>query len=207
MSLESYTREELIVLLKQAQQTTRSLQTQVASLQEKIARLQQDPSSGAVRAAPSFIQSNRRRGRWKRLLALACLLLPLLTLAGKHYLNATTSLALPQPRQEPLPIAGKRYLNATAESQYRYCRMEMAAIANAVQATRVNRNARDYSTWVGSRVADLISDNRLPDLWAYSTCPDGSYFTIVVGRSGDAHTFKVKCCPQYGAYEPGVDSD
>ena len=106
-----------------------------------------------------------------------------------------------------LAIALPLYLSSISDAQYKVCRSNMQTIANAVQAARVRTMAPNYGTWVGSRVADLISDNRLPDLQISPICPNGSYFAIDVGSSGTDSTFKVKCCPLHGSYEPGVNSN
>jgi|SRR5579871_414066 len=101
-----------------------------------------------------------------------------------------------------LALALPVYLNSIKRAQNAACRLNMQAIANAVVAAKLRTRSPDYSTWIGSRVADLISDNRLPDLAISPICPNGSYFAIDVGSSGDSKTFKVKCCPLHGTFEP-----
>ncbi|HLK55899.1 MAG TPA: prepilin-type N-terminal cleavage/methylation domain-containing protein [Chthonomonadaceae bacterium] len=106
-----------------------------------------------------------------------------------------------------MAIALPLYLSAVADTQYKVCRSNMQTIANAVVAARVKTESQDYSTWIGSTVADLISQNKLQDLQISPTCPNGAYFAIYQGHTIDNTTFQVKCCPLHGTYEPGVNSN
>ena len=107
-----------------------------------------------------------------------------------------------------LAIALPLYLNAVGDAQTKACRANMQTIANTVQAARVKNMTPDYGPWIGHTIAELLasSPSLLPDLQVSPTCPNGAYFAIEQGSSGDNTTFRVKCCPTHGTYEPGVDS-
>ena len=106
-----------------------------------------------------------------------------------------------------MAVALPLYLSAVSDSQFHVCRANMQTIANSVQAARVKDVAPDYGPWVGQNVVDLIAAQKLENLNVSPVCPNGAYFAIDIGSSGDSKTFRVKCCPYHGSFEPGYNSN
>jgi type IV pilus assembly protein PilA len=96
------------------------------------------------------------------------------------------------------------YLSAVADSQKKTCRANMQTIAVAVHAARVKALSVDFSTYI----AGGVTTASLPDLTNVPLCPSGGRYSLAVGSSGSATTFKVACTiAAHGSFEPGVDSN
>ena len=109
-----------------------------------------------------------------------------------------------------MSVALPLYLSAVADSQRKTCRANMQTIANAVQANKVQTQALDYTSYIGS----AIGSSNEPDLKSTPACPSNGTYSIAQGSSGDNTTFKVQCSfvpgtnapgSAHGTFEPGVD--
>ena len=112
-----------------------------------------------------------------------------------------------------MAVALPLYLSAVADSQKKTCRANMQTIANAVQAARVRTNPADYTSIItkSSIALDILAADAaagsLTDLQSVPACPNGGHYTLTIGSSGSATTFKVVCSTAaHGTFEPGVDS-
>jgi prepilin-type N-terminal cleavage/methylation domain-containing protein len=94
------------------------------------------------------------------------------------------------------------YLAAVRHSERKACRANLKTIANAVQAARVLARAADYSAFIGQP----CGPPNLKDLQTVPICTEAGTYSIQVGSTGTAATYKVDCTI-HGSFEPGVDSN
>jgi type IV pilus assembly protein PilA len=109
-----------------------------------------------------------------------------------------------------MSVALPLYLSAVTDSQKKVCRANMQTISDTVVAGKVKLGNTDFTAWIGNTVTALIagSPDKLPDLSASPTCPNGGSYSIVKGNSGDDTTFSIVCSvAAHGTFQPGVDHD
>ena len=99
-----------------------------------------------------------------------------------------------------MAVALPLYLKTVGDSQIKTCRANLQTIAGAVHSARVATIAADFSVIIAAGV----TTGNLTDLQSVPICPTGGSYSLAVGSSGTATTYKV-ICNQHGSFEPGYD--
>ncbi len=103
-----------------------------------------------------------------------------------------------------IAIALPLYLNAVSDTQRKTCRANLQTISNCVEAARVKSSAIDYT----DLIAGGVTTTNLRDLPAVPVCPSGGTYSLAIGNSGSATTFKVQCSiALHGSFQPGIDNN
>jgi type II secretory pathway pseudopilin PulG len=103
-----------------------------------------------------------------------------------------------------IAVALPLYLNSVSESAKQTCRGNLQYISTCVESARLKSTAVDYT----EIIAGGINTANLPRLTQVPVCPAGGIYSLAMGSSGDATTFKVQCSiPTHGAFQPGIDTN
>lgn len=102
----------------------------------------------------------------------------------------------------PSKTPGPKVETGVAEIERHECRQNLQMIANAVQAAKVTKGLRNYSTLFGA-----VSIALEPDLSSVPKCPLGGHYTVEKGADGTSTTYRIRCSVAlHGTFEPGIDA-